>query len=364
MVKRILNCLVFPLIVATILALPWNGRLAAQPPSKNRAYAQQFQLSEAFLASFEAGDLKRQQVVLQRMKQLVAETPEGPYVYSPKEIDAALRDLDKALSTSPENLELATRFQFHANQADEQNNLGNPAGALRHYALATQAAHAVYGRQSFYSILLNISYARNEATPEADMASAIARLKASLIDIEAMGLTDSHQHCHAVSCLCRIYAMQEDLKEATKYGHQAIEIHQRRKTNFGSQYAEIVSIQALLLNRMEEYKESLKTTRAALSTELPSVGVEARFTMRIFREYAAAKVKLNDPENVSVAYDQAYALANAIPGCPDDTKLTLLTEHLEFLKSHAEEARARNIESQIAKLRGFTATRSRYSDPQ
>lgn len=350
-----------------LLIAGWSvgaGELSAQAPVDTIAYDRQVQLAEDFLTAFAAGDLGQQRETLRQLRQAVEASTAGPNVYSLAEINLALRDLDVALATTPENLELAKRSLEQMLLAEQQHQADNQAEAAQSYDAAIRMASAVYGPRSYFTLLLRIFAARNLASSEADIDQTLARLHAALADLEAIGLADSHLYCLTMTSICVAYGMRKDFENATRFGQSAIEIHQRRQTNFGSNYAQIVSQQANMLNSLGKSQQSLQTTRAALQTALPNVGVDARFSMRIFREYAIAKIRLNDPENVSAAFDHSFALADAIPGCPDDTKLTILNEHLDFLNSVGDQNRIAAVKQQIDKVRGYKLQPSRYSDPK
>lgn len=364
MAKWISNRATLALWIAGWFVGAGAGTLTAQAPADTVAYNRQVQLSEEFLTAFAAGDLGQQRETLRQLRQAVETSTAGPNVYSLAEINLALRDLDVALATTPENLQLANRALEQLLLAEQQQLADNQAEAAQSYAAAIRMAHAVYGPRAYFTLLLQIFAARSLASSETDIDQALARLHAALADLEAIGLADSQLYCLTMTSICVTYGMRKDYENGTRFGQLAIEVHQRRQTNFGSKYAEIVSQQASMLNSLGKSQQTLETTRAALQTALPNVGVDARFTMRIFREYAVAKIRLNDPENVSAAFDHSFALADAIPGCPDDTKLTILNEHLDFLKSVGDEARIEQVNQQIDKVRGYKLQPSRYSDPK
>lgn len=339
-------------------------QVSAQSPQHANPREKQEDLAKRYGKAILLTNLQEQRMLLAELKKSIEENDGHGYVYSGREVTLAFDELDRVLNSSDEVYAQAKQQQHEESTAIQYQLHGDLTRAIAHHKAALNMSYVLYGNKSYHSLTVQTIMANAIFDTGKDLATGIALLQKTHDELKSLRMTDGVLFCQTTHGLFVSYLSTKDYPNAFKYGIQTIEAHKRRQSSDTDEYLQLVALLAKELNKAEQFKDALTITQSVLDGTHPKAGLEARFSVLIYREYATAKVGLGDYTNVSNTYSQAIVIANRIPGYPASMRLDLLKEFLGFAKSRDDQSLVRNIEQMIDKIESRTQpTRSRYSDP-
>lgn len=222
--------------------------------------------------------------------------------------------------------------------------------AIADFREALRLSTETYGPDSLHSLALSLDLATMLTRTRLDLDEAESLSERVLDVLKKKERTNSDIHLKAMMALTDVYINREELDKAAGKGEECIQIMENWKVQPSAQYFRFQVCMAEFMNQQEQYKTALEHTRKCLNTGFVPSGNDIQYYVRSLREYAFAKVKLEDYDKVPEAFEEMLTTLDRTPGYPVHVHLQYLREYREVLEKLNKSERVGEIDEEILRL--------------
>ncbi|MEW4454563.1 hypothetical protein AB1L30_17955 [Bremerella sp. JC817] len=332
------------LILLTIPTLLWS--LA----SEGRAQTLQSQLEGVVATAEEAAnrcDFKAELELILTLRELNNRLPAELSTISDEHIAFVLSDLQKAVSFSEEEMELARARQAARMAAFQFFRQRQPEEGQRKFLEAIDYSTRVFGERSYHTIELQSSLANEMLLHGSKLEEAIQLAHQVRDTLEEDQQQKCFVFCQINQTLYALYVETKAFHKAMPYGNIALReleaVHSKKSTR----YLTIQGSMAAVLNQDQRPDLALVHAQTGLNTGYIPDGSDVKYYLRLLREYARAKRALGDFERVPEAYQEMLRIAKSYPTYPKNALIEHLREYQTALKEMGDEEGQRSVEAEI-----------------